>query len=747
MPPSSSDPPADAFEQLHPEVRRWIWDKGWTALRDIQAVAIETLLQGDRDALIAASTASGKTEAAFLPILSRLAETPGTGVRALYIGPLKALINDQFQRLEDLCERLQMPVTKWHGDASAAQKRKVREKPAGIVLITPESLEAMFVRRPESLTRMFAALEFVVIDELHAFLDSERGVQLASLLKRLDAETGRRPRRVGLSATIGDLALAAQWLRPDDASAVRIIKSDASPAPLQLQIRGVEEPVGAKEDEGTDESDEPGKQLALDAIAAHLFRTLRAQGNHLVFAGSRANTEALSDRLRDMCDQAGVPNEFFPHHGNLSREMREDLEQRLKEGRLPTTAVATTTLELGIDIGSVESVAQVGAPASISSLRQRLGRSGRREGKPAVMRIYAIESQLTTRSSVFERMRAETIQAVAAVRLLLDRWIEPPSGTALHLSTLLHQTLSAIVGRGGIQPQQAYQLLAGKGPFAVVTPELYARLLRAMHDREQKLVEQSPDGLLMLGSLGERLTGSYDFYSVFVTYDEYTIANETKTLGTLSVTNALGPDDFVIFAGQRWKVREVDDRAKKILVEPAPAGRVPKFEGEAAPINNRLAEEMRSVYLDDDVPVYLDAAARIYLAEGRTAFRELGLDRQSCVAIDGRTYVFPWVGTRTMDTLRLFLRYCGLPMEQGRIALSVAAKDAHERAMDAFRQLSTTSPPTDALALLSETLRAAKYDYLLPDDLLRAAFANDRLDIRGAMQLCARLVDERVRTA
>lgn len=739
--PSSSDLPPDAFGQLHSEVQRWIWDKGWTSLRDIQAIAINTILRDSSDLVIAASTASGKTEAAFLPILSRLAEAPLEGVRALYVGPLKALINDQFERLEDLCERLKLPVTKWHGDASAAQKRRLRERPAGILLITPESLEAMFIRRPEGLGRMFGALEFVVIDELHAFLDSERGVQLASLLKRLDAETNRQPRRVGLSATIGDLSIAAAWIRPEKPELVKLIESHASAAPLRLQIRGVEEAADPPEEKPQSaQSTGAAPPTALDAIADHLFRTLRAKGNHLVFSGSRRSTEALSDRLRAMCVDAGVPNEFFPHHGNLSRETRESLEQRLKEATLPTTAVATTTLELGIDIGSVESVAQVGAPASITSLRQRLGRSGRREGRAAVLRIYAVEHTIDARSSVFDRLRAETIQSIAAVRLLLDRWIEPPRHSAFHLSTLLHQTLSVIVERGGIAPKQAFDLLMGPGPFEAITPDLFATLLRSMHDREQKLVEQAPDGTLMLGAIGERLTDNYDFYSVFVTFDESTIVTDTKTLGTLSVTNALAPDDFLIFAGQRWKVREVDDRAKRILVEPAPAGRVPKFEGEAAPLHDRLVEEMRSVYLGDDVPAYLDSTSKNYLAEGRAEFRRLLLDRQSHVAIDGRLYLFPWVGTRKLDTLRLSLRYCGLQAEQGRIALSVTAPHGIQRALDTIRQIGDSAPPAAAIAHLSENLRSEKYDYLLPEDLLRFAFANDRLDSSSTMDICRKLI-------
>jgi ATP-dependent Lhr-like helicase len=641
--------------------------------------------------------------------------------------------------LEDLCERLKIPVTKWHGDASDSKKRRLRENPAGVLLITPESLEALFVRRPELLKPMFGSLKFVVIDELHAFLDSERGVQLSSLLKRLNQKTNNPPRRIGLSATIGDLSIAASWLRPADPTSVRIIESQASAAALQLQVRGVVEDKDVPEE--ASESDPNEADSALGLIADHIFRTLRSKGNHLVFAGSRKNTEALSDLLRRKCENAKIPNEYFPHHGNLSRDTRESLETRLKEGTLPTTAVATTTLELGIDIGSVESIAQLGAPSSISSLRQRLGRSGRREGKAAVMRIYAVEASVDQYSSVFDRLRAETIQAVAAVRLLLKRWVEPPRHSAFHFSTLLHQILSVIVERGGIAPEQAYKLLAGKGPFESVTPDIFARLLRSMHDRESKLIEQASDGTLMLGQLGEKITSHYDFYSVFVTYDESTIVTESKTLGTLSVTNALGPGDYLIFAGQRWRVKQVDDLAKRILVEPSPAGRVPKFKGEAAPLSDKLAEEMRAVYLSTDIPEYLDKAAKTHLAEGRAEFMSLGLDQRFCISSDGRMYIFPWSGTQKLDTLRLALRYCGLQVDQGRIALSTPIPDGPEPVFEIIRQLSRTAPPGEALALMSETLRSAKYDNLLPDDLLRLAFANDKLDLDLLVDICVRLTE------
>jgi ATP-dependent Lhr-like helicase len=715
----------------------WIWDKGWTSLREIQAYAIDLIVRSASDVLIAASTASGKTEAAFLPILSCIAAEPGAGIQAVYIGPLKALINDQFQRLEDLCERLQIPVTKWHGDASDSQKRRLREKPAGVLLITPESLEALFMRRPELLRSMFGALRFVVIDELHAFMGNERGVQLASLLKRLDHKAGVLPRRIGLSATIGDLSLAEAWLRPDDPKRVRRIESPASAADLQLQIRGIVDSDDETNENAQADTIEP--VTALGQIADHIFQKLRAKGNHLVFAGSRRSTEELSDLLRRKCEAAGVPNEYFPHHGNLSRETRESLESRLKAGLQPTTAVATTTLELGIDIGSVESIVQIGAPSSISSLRQRLGRSGRREGKAAVMRIYATESKLDERSSVFDRLRVETVQAVAAVRLLLTRWVESPDKRAFHLSTLLHQILSVITERGGIAPAQLYKLIGGKGPFEGVNSDVFAQLLRSMHDREHKLIEQASDGTLMLGPLAEKLTSHYDFYSVFVTYDESTIATEIKTLGTLSVTNALGPGDYLTFAGQRWRVKQVDDLAKRILVEPSPAGRVPKFLGEAAPLSDRLAQEMRAVYTDTDVPPFLDSVAKAHLVEARSEFAALGMEWDPCVSIDGRMYIFPWVGTEKLDALRLALRYCGLQVEQGRIALSTGIPDGPGTVLEVIRQLSRSTPPSEALALMSETLRSAKYDNLLPDDLLRLAFINDKLDLDALADICRRL--------
>jgi ATP-dependent Lhr-like helicase len=748
--PSNSEPNRQAFDLLHPDVQRWIWAKGWTSLRDIQARAIDSILGSRQDVLIAASTAAGKTEAAFLPILTEIANIPGPGIRAMYVGPLKALINDQFLRLEELCDTLQIPVAKWHGDASESMKRRAREKPDGVLLITPESIEALFVRRPGAVKTMFAQLRFVVIDELHAFLDTERGVQLASLLKRIDSACAVHPRRVGLSATLADLHFAAQWLRPDAPDTVMVLESAATGAELKLQLRGITRPAAPRSNEQNDdeivETDEPDENDASTAdslIAEHLFKVLRAHGNHLVFAGSRALTETLADRLRVLSEKAGVPNEFFPHHGSLSRDAREALETRLKDGKLPTTAVATTTLELGIDIGSVKSIAQIGAPTSVSSLRQKLGRSGRREGEASILRMYVSEAPLHSRSDIEDRLRLETVQAIAVVRLLLAKKMEPPDHSALHLSTMLHQTLSLILQRGGVLPADAYKMLGGSGPFAAIDEALYVQLLQAMRATDPPLIEQAPDGTLMLGPLGETITTNYDFYSVFMTADEFAIVFEGNTLGTLSILNALGPDDFIIFGGRRWRVKNVDDRARRVSVEPAPAGRVPRFEGERAPLHDLIVEEMHRAYLESDEPVYLNATARQHLLEGRAAFRELGLDQRSWISTGAEVYLFPWKGTHLLDALRLALRRWRMDVTTHRWCVVVDTADV-ERVFSALNDLVQSPPNPQILAAMDDNLRLAKYDYLLPEELLRRAAIANRLDPVALSSACRDMLKPKV---
>ncbi|MGY3080179.1 Lhr-like helicase [Bradyrhizobium sp. LM6.10] len=482
-------------------------------------------------------------------------------------------------------------------------------KPQGIALITPESIEAVFTRRPADAARLLSTAAFIVIDELHSFLQGPRGLHVASLLRRIDAMSKKAARRVGLSATIGDLPQAAAWLRPAVPHSVEILEAKSDSPELRLQIRGYVEPPELDDPdhaEGAAGAEETPRRIALDDIADHLFATLRGT-NNLVFGGSRRTVESAADRLRRRCEAAKVPNEFFPHHGSLSKALREDLEDRLKDAKLPTTAICTSTLELGVDIGSVKSVAQIGSPRSLSSLKQRLGRTGRRRGTPSILRVYVREPNIDQDSGMLDRLRSNTIRSVAVVRLLLERFVEPAGEVPETASTLVHQILSVIAERGGIRARPMYDLLCGPGPFASISVSEFADLLRHLSSEAVKFVEQASDGTIMLGKEGEQIVQSRNFFAVFESPDEWRLTVGGRTLGTLPISFPVHKDSLVVFAGQRWIVQDLDEKTNTLFVAPHPGGVVPRFErANGERLHDRLAAEMRQVYLASDMPPYLD---------------------------------------------------------------------------------------------------------------------------------------------
>jgi ATP-dependent Lhr-like helicase len=671
----------NAYDRLHPTIRRWIHDQGWEELREIQARAVFAVLDGAQDLVIAAATAAGKTEAAFLPILTSVADRTASGLSVVYISPLKALINDQFRRLDELCEQMEIPVVRWHGDAPQAAKRKTLENPRGVALITPESIEAMMCRHAGQAVRMLCSADFIVIDEVHAFLHGPRGLQLASLLRRIDALSERRARRVGLSATIGDFALAKSWLRPANPELVDVLKAKSEQPELKLQVRGYVEPPGTNDPdtaETSSESDCPIKRVALDDIADHLFKKLRGT-NNLVFGCSRRTVEATADRLLRRCVTANVPNEFFPHHGSLSKVLREELEERLKAGNLPTTAIATSTLELGIDIGSVTSVAQIGAPRSLSSLRQRLGRTGRRRQVPAILRVYVREPCIDRKTRLIDKLHPATVRAIAAIRLLLAGFVEPPGPASEVASTLIHQTLSVIGQRCGAHADTLYKLLCGPGPFELFARRDYAELLLAIGSPQASLIEQAPDGTLMLGPRGEQIFQSQNFYAVFETPTEWRLSCGGRILGMLPISNPVFKDGLVVFAGRRWIVQDTDERTKTLIVTPHSGGVVPKFERTGfEPVHDRLSQEMLAVYKDRDVPACLDHQAREALAEAREVFEMERLDTYAVLQDERDLHVFTWRGSQMNSVFGAVLAKSGRKPEPHDFGLTLAKTSADE---------------------------------------------------------------------
>lgn len=717
------------FDLLHEGVKRWVWKQGWVSLRDIQERAIAPILAADRDLVISASTAAGKTEAAFLPACSKLAAESPRGVGILCFSPLKALINDQYRRLQSLAESIDVTLTPWHGDSLRSLKDSQRKNPNGIILITPESFESLLLNSAGWCNAAFAGLLYIIVDEYHAFLGTERGCQLQSLMHRLEFQLKRTVPRIALSATLGDLETVGQNLRPGATFPFEIIESSGAHSDLKLQLRGYLE--AARPDHETDVEDVVGPETG---VADDLFRLLRGRSN-LVFANSRGKTELLTVALSDRCERAGLPNEFFAHHGSLAKDLRQSVEARLNQETLPTTAVCTTTLELGIDIGNVDSIAQVSAPHSVASMRQRLGRSGRR-GQASVLRIFITEKEITSRSLLQDRLRLETIECVAMVNLLLRKWYEPPQPDAYHFSTLVQQTLSVIGQYGGARADRLWRLLCDGGPFKLVDQSMFREFLTSLGSHE--LITQMQDGQLVLGEKGELVVEHYTFYSAFQTPEEFRLEFEGRTLGSLPIDYPITVGQLLIFAGKRWEIEFIDAEKKVIKLKRARRGKPPLFGGGGRSVHTMVRQEMLRIYSDGEAPIYLDAKARSFFSEGVDCFRSLDMERSSLIDSGGDTLLFAWRGDRTANAITALLRFRGLSANcfAGVIEIGRCEPDQVRRTLVDIRN--GTTPKAHELAEHVANVETEKHDKFLTPDLLKRGFGARYFDVADAWEWLAR---------
>jgi len=740
-----------SFGQLHPEIQRFLWEEQWESLRDAQERAIPPILEGAKDVIIAAATAAGKTEAAFLPALTRLMAADGNGL-IIYISPLKALINDQFMRLERLCERMEIPVHPWHGDVASSKKRAMEKDPRGVLLITPESLEASFILRGHRLPIIFGKTQCVIIDELHAFIGSERGQQLQSLLHRMELAIQSRLPRIGLSATLGDMAIAADFLRPGHGDDVLLIDSGGGDNEIKLLVKGYIEPrtdkkgttyVPPSQDEPSDEdlTDESAAGASSVAIARDLYKAM-AGSNNLIFPGSRQNVELFTYLLNRIAEATGAPQMFWAHHGSLSRESREETEAALKQKETPATAVCTSTLEMGIDIGSVKNVGQVGAPSSVASLRQRLGRSGRRKGEASILRGYISEWDQHPDNPPPQRLRLKTIQFAACVSLLLEGWFEPPRAGGLHLSTLIMQLMSLIAERGGVRPADLYAALCGpRKPFHAVTTQQFQMLLRAL--AAEKWLAQDSDGTLLHGPKGDAAVNHYSFYSAFQTPEEFRLVAGTRSLGTIPADSMLAVGHFILFSGRTWRVTHIDDKARVINVERSKTGKPLPYGGIGPDIHMRVCTRMREI-LEGTVEVpFLDMTANAFLLEAREEYQRLRLNEQSIVHDRGAVYLFTWAGTHVNRVLAAAFRYKGLMAgAEGAIVVIEAFKSDNENIFtDALAPLANEELTIDELLSETAALEREKWDHLLPHDLQVVNYASVALDLPGAAAWAKRFLD------
>lgn len=706
-----------AFSYLHPTIQEKLYMMQWEELRGIQRDAILELFTTDHNLIISAKTASGKTEAAFLPILSQIIDANGSGISAIYVGPLKALINDQFQRLERLCELSDIPVFKWHGDVGGSGKIKFLKNPSGILLITPESIESLFINHSDKLSRLFGSLRFIVIDEMHSFIGSERGAHLKSLLSRVIQKSSNGVRLIGLSATFGDTDLAKKWLLPRNPDSITIIKDDDEKKDVRYLIRGydLKKPINEKPS-----NNEPAEAPVIEDIVRYFY-----EKTALIFVNSRELLEYYTDCTRRYLRRNGLADCFRIHHGSLSKSEREDTEDALKSNR-PTATFCSSTLEMGIDVGNVSCIGQIGAPWSVNSLTQRLGRSGRKKGEASILIMFIIEDG-QKQDSIIGRLHPELLRAVAMSELMIEKWSEPPQIGCYHFSTLIQQILSVIKEHGGSTAKIIFDTLIKEGAFENITQEDFIGILRSMHAAD--LIEQDECGVIILGLEGERIVNNFEFYSAFATPKEFSVIHKGGKIGSIQSAPDLETRKFLILAGRRWEILSIDFERDEILVEPSKGGKVPKYFGNGgADIHQKIREKMHEIVTSDIVPAYLDHPAQEMLREAQHAAREAGLRENSFVIEGPFTYWFTWTGSAKHRTLfTLGKEFAGLHVEDEEIALKFKGISPSQ-ILEKYKTILAACPSPVEIAEKFQGRTSEKYDQFVPENLQIAEYAKRYID-------------------
>ncbi|MBR7117355.1 MAG: DEAD/DEAH box helicase [Clostridia bacterium] len=731
---------ADRVFARFPEfIKEYIYSHNWRELRDIQLDAARVIFETKSNLLLSSSTASGKTEAAFFPIISDIIETPDyqTGISVLYIAPLKSLINDQFKRLDELLDMTGITLTHWHGDVGASHKTNLLKNPSGILQITPESLESMLINRANDIPRLFGKLKYVVIDEIHALIGSDRGDQVICLLSRLSRLIGHSPRRVGLSATVGDLRVASDWLGAGSGRDTEAPIPKRAPLKWRLglehfYIQNPNELQSPDTSLSTAEQTDRGGRAKLDAGYEYLYDSLYGK-KAIVFSNSREETEYVTATLRQICRARGDKDIFYIHHGNLSASLREDAEETMKDDTV-TSAVtcATVTLELGIDIGKLDRVAQIGSPTTVSAFLQRLGRSGRRGSPPEMLMLYREETPLPN-VPLPQLIPWELLRGIALIDLYTaERFIEPPRVKKMPLSLAFHQTLSIIASQGEMTPKALAERVLSLPPLSTLGRDVYRALLVSMiNDEYLELTELKG---LIIGLKGERIINSFKFYAVFKDSEDYTVRCDSEEIGTITTPPPVG-DRFAL-AGRVWEVKEIDLPRRLIFVKSVDGKMEVSWPGDSGEIHTKVLLAMRDVLFGSREYPFLGENARSRLENARRVARAAKMDEKNIVFLGGQSYCyFPWLGTLSFRTVRRFLqRHAGELgisdiQSEGCCYITFKAKgDAGKHLTESIMSaIEREGLDTHTLVSDSECPVFSKYDEYIPAELLREAYATDRL--------------------
>jgi len=720
-----------AFERYAPFIQEYIYRKNWKDLREVQVEACSAILDTDDHVIIASGTASGKTEAAFFPILTKLHENPAKSIGVIYISPLKALINDQFERLNGLLEESHIPVWPWHGDIPQSVKKRALKERQGVLQITPESLESMLMRHPGDAARLFSDLRFVVIDEIHAFMGTDRGLQVLCLLSRLGKLARCNPRRIGLSATLSDYESAMRFIAGGTERKVQVVGLRAQERRISLCVESFEAP------------DDPVKAGEVLQKCNEFIYENSHNKKCLIFTNSRHEAESVIANMKEIALRKHDRDVFYVHHGSVSGALREETEMALRESDGPIVAAATVTLELGIDIGDLDRIIQMGSPYTCSSFVQRLGRSGRRTGKPQMMFV-----NLEHRNSdlnVFNCLPWALLTTIAIIQLYLEeRWIEPFGLTAKPYSLLAHQTLSVLMSHGELSPPELVRNVLTLPPFRhTITQEEYRDLLRYMLANDY--LERMETGAIILGLKGERLTNHYSFYAVFQENQEYHVMSKRGAVGTLDYLPAVG--DVFVLAGYTWKAEVVDEQRKTVYVVPERNKKIPQWTGSRGDVHTRVIQRIRQVLIEEEQYPYLQPQAVNLLEQSRDLARKSGILERRVIPYGEQSFLLcPWVGTKVMRTMAALFS-CGLkdPLEIKSVRndnyyIEITSKLSADEFFSRLKTIHIDPDDPDLFLKNEEAPQFDKYDFMVPQPLLRKAFLYNRMDLPGALEVIEQLV-------
>jgi ATP-dependent Lhr-like helicase len=693
-----------AFDRLHPRLRHAIvHDVGWRALRPVQELATEAILDG-HNAVVLAPTAGGKTEASVFPVLSQILTSDRPPVAALYVCPIRALLNNQELRLRQYTRMVGLEVFKWHGDVSASKKRSFVAAPCHLLMTTPESLEVMLMSAWVDAARLFAGLEAVIIDEVHAFAADDRGAHLVALLERLSAFCGRDIQRIGLSATVGNPQEIGRWLQGSSSRPSVLVDPPRPPARRALTV---------------DFCPEPGELAARVAAAARGCKSL-------VFVESRRKAERTAGSLA-----AGGGLDVYVHHSAVARADRERAEAMFQEGGA-AAIVCTSTMELGIDVGDLDRVLQVDAPARVASYLQRLGRTGRRAGTVANCAFFCEQG-------------VDLLRALALLRLGHRGCVEDvePPRRALHV--LAHQILALVLQEGGLSRHRVMGWVARAAPFAGLQPDEVQELVDTMVERD---ILHEADGRLLLGHRGEALYGARNFFELYAVFSSpplVAVLWGRQDVGTVDASFVRGhdPADGPLrfrLAGRSWEVQRYDERRGQLFVEPAPVGAPPSWMGAPGSLSLLLCQEMKAA-LHTPTPEeadWLTPEAAAELAALREEYE--GLVEPEVTALEDAADAVIWhtfAGARINRLLAAALTAAdGQRWRVGNLGLSAkgAARADVSRVITALR-----GAPLAPLALeVADSFvrgELSKFQPCLPERAERRLLAERLLDVAGAERL------------